>query len=114
MKPALVAKFKKLEGRRLGEFTFIVWAAGTLYVAYLIAGYFFLIYIYGYSRVRGDDLYFVTMPKAKAWIVSNGDRITTGHFIHFLMTLGLWWSLFLATFPLIWRVLPAPKNEKKA
>ena len=55
MKPALVAKFKKLEGRRLGEFTFIVWAAGTLYVAYLIAGYFFLIYIYGYSRVRGDD-----------------------------------------------------------
>src|SRR5438132_625390 len=113
MKPTPAVDLARLKGRRFGELTCMLWAAGTLYAAYFIAHYIFLIYVYGFSRVRADHLYFVTTPKVKAWIVSNGDRLVTGHFIHFLISLGLWWILFLGTFPLISRMLPATKNDNK-
>jgi len=88
---------------------FLAWALLTFYAAFYASHYLFLIYLYGFSRVRGEHLHFTEMPKARAWIVSNGDRITEGHFVHFLIGLGLWFTLFFITFRFIYRLLPERK-----
>src|SRR5207253_3188257 len=72
--------------RIIKPFLFLVWAFSTLYAAFHIALYIFLIHLYGFSRVRSEHLYFTSTPKARAWIVSNGDRITEGHFLHWLIS----------------------------
>jgi hypothetical protein len=51
------------------------------------------------------------MPKGRPWPVSNGDLIRDGHFIHFLFSLACWYALFLATYPLLRRLLPKAKEQ---
>jgi len=76
------------------------------------ASYFFLVYLYGLARVKHDHLRFTAMPKGSPWIVSNGDRISNGHFLHYLIGLGIWMALFLMIYPLIFRLLP--ERQRKA
>jgi hypothetical protein len=75
------------------------------------ASYFFLVYLYGVARVRHDHLRFTAMPKGSPWIVSNGDRVSNGHFLHYLIGLGIWMALFLMIYPLIFRLLPQRQGE---
>jgi hypothetical protein len=75
------------------------------------ASYFFLVYLYGMARVRQDHLRFAAMPKGSPWIVSNGDRVSDGHFLHYLIGLGIWMALFLVIYPLIFRLLPERQGE---
>jgi hypothetical protein len=44
------------------------------------ASYFFFVYLYGLARVKHDHLRLTAMPNGSPWIVSNGDRISNGHF----------------------------------
>ena len=80
------------------------------YPAFLIANTLFLIRLYGFSRVRAEHLCLTATPKGSAWIVSNGDRINEGFFVHFLITMAIWLFLVLCTFPLILSFLP-PKED---
>jgi cobalamin synthase len=75
------------------------------------ASYFFLVYLYGLARVRHDHLRFTAMPKGSPWIVSNGDRVSNGHFLHYLIGLGIWMALFLMIYPVIFRLLPERQGE---
>jgi hypothetical protein len=83
-----------------------------LYAALCAADFLFLIHLYGWSRIRGEHLHFTATPKAGDWIVSNGDRITEGHFWHFLVALILWLSLFFLTYGFIRRQLPERKSNE--
>jgi|SRR5271166_412411 len=75
------------------------------------ASYFFLAYLYGFARVRNEHLRFTAMPKGRAWVVSNGDRISEGHFLHYLMGMGIWMGLFLVVYPLVYHFLPERQGE---
>ena len=96
-------KFEALAG--------LTWAIMTFYSAYYVSFYIFLIHLYGFARVRSEHLHFTDTPKGAAWVVSNGDHITKGHFLHFVVALVLWLALFSVTFPFIHRLLPM-REEK--
>jgi uncharacterized membrane-anchored protein YitT (DUF2179 family) len=93
---------------RRGElFFWLFWNLSLIYVAAKIIGArLFLIYVYGWSRVQDEHLRILSMPKTRAWPVSNGDTIQEGHFIHFLISSVCWIGLFLATYPTARRILP--------
>jgi len=96
--------------RRFEALVFLAWGLVTNYAAYLVAHYAFLIHRYGFARVRGEHLHFTAIPKGSAWIVSNGDRITEGHFLHFAIHVVLWLAFFAVTYPLVRRWLPGRKD----
>jgi hypothetical protein len=98
--------------RRFEILLFVPWAVGTLYFSALVVGpKLFLVYLYGWTRVWQEDLRIVTMRKAGPWLVSNGDWITEGHFVHFLISAACWLVLFFATYPLLRLLLPRVKRR---
>jgi hypothetical protein len=83
-----------------------VWTVGTLYVSTTIIGEkLVLIYVYGWQRVRNEHLRILTMPKGRAWPLSNGDYFHHQP-LHFLISLVCWFALFLSTYPLVRLLLP--------
>jgi hypothetical protein len=84
----------------------VVCAFLTLLAAIRASSYFFLAYLYGFARVRNEHLRFIGMPKGRAWIVSNGDRVSEGHFLHYLMGVGIWMALFPVIYGFVYRCLP--------
>lgn len=97
--------------RRFESLAICVWGVGTLIFSLHIAAYPFLIYLYGFGRVRSESLHFITMTKGGPWIVSNGDQVTHKLFIHFLMSGAIWLVLFFVTFPVVYRLLPKRKKQ---
>ena len=84
----------------------VICAVVSLMAGIRAASYFFLVYLYGLTRVRNEHLRFVAMPKGHPWIVSNGDRISEGHFLHYLIGIGVWMALFPWVYWLVYRLLP--------
>jgi hypothetical protein len=84
----------------------IVSAVSTLYLGLRGGTYLFLVYLYGFSRVRSEGLKFVSMGKGNPWIVSNGDQVIEGQYLHFLIGGAIWAALFFLIFPLIYYRLP--------
>ena len=97
--------------RKFETILFLGWGIMTLYAAYYAGLYVFLIHLYGFSRVRSEHLHFTATPKGHAWLVSNGDNIVKGHFLHYLITLVLWLILFFVTYRLLHRLLPERKDS---
>jgi len=93
---------------RRGEFfLWFFWNLGLIYVcSQFIASRALLIYLYGWSRVQSQHLRILAMPKGRAWPVSNGDLLTRGHSIHFLVGVVSWIALFVLTYPAVRRILP--------
>lgn len=100
--------------RRFESLVGLVWALATFYVAYRASLYLFLIHLYGYAHVHREHLHFKDTPKGGAWIVSNGDRITDGLFLQYLIGLVLWLALFSVTFWVIHRLLPTKKDNGRS
>jgi hypothetical protein len=93
--------------RRFELFLFLPWALGTSLLSINVIGAkLFLIYCYGWSRVYHEHLSIVRMSKTRPWLVSNGDVITDGFFIHWLISLACWLALFTCTYPFVRRLLP--------
>jgi len=89
---------------RLAPVAFAVWVFLGLYASIYAAAYLWLIRLYGVTRVRSEHLQIVSMPRGGDWIVSNGDRITEGFFVHhFLVALGLWLVISIVPLPFIFR-----------
>src|SRR5258708_2584507 len=85
----------------------ISWAIGTLLVSIRVIGAkLFLVYLYGWTRVQQEQLRILKMPKNAPWPVSNGDVITQGYFIHFLISGACWFVIFFAIYPLLRLLLP--------
>jgi len=97
--------------RRFETLVGLGWGLLTFYAAYFLTHYLFLIHLYGFPRVRSEHLRFTAMPKGSSWIVSNGDRITEGHFLHFVISLVLWLAFFFVTYRFIYRLLPEKKDD---
>ena len=80
---------------KLNSVVFVVWALASLYAGIYAAAYLWLFQLYGFSRVFNEHLHFIAMPKGGPWIVSNGDQINHGFFLHhFLVALALWFVIF--------------------
>lgn len=94
------------EPRKYGIGVGVICAVFTLLAGIRIGTYFFLVYLYGWERVRSEHLRFLSMPKGHAWPVSNGDRIADVHFLHYLISIGIWFALFLVIYPAVYRLLP--------
>ncbi len=106
----LVPKRKRF---RLAPVAFLAWIFLSLYAGIYSAAYLWLIQLYGFSRVRSEHLHFISMTKGADWIVSNGDRITEGYFVHFyLVSLALWLVIFFAPMPYLFREKSRQKNEE--
>lgn len=84
----------------------LVLAVSTLYLAIHAAARLFLIYLYGLTRVQSEHLHFISMPKGRAWLVSNGDQIFEGQSLHFVISGSLWLALFIPVYIIIHRLLP--------
>ena len=86
----------------------LAWALATLlFSIHVIGARLFLIYIYGWARVRREHLRILDMPKGDPWPVSNGDVIAQGHFVHFLISAACWLALFFTTATLFQLVMRA-------
>ena len=97
--------------RKFETLLFIALGVPTLYVAYYAGRYIFLVHLYGFSRVRSEHLHFTATPKGRAWLVSNGDSIAEGHFLHFLISLGLFLVLFFVIYAFLHKLLPERKES---
>jgi len=94
---------------------YFAWAILTGLAAHRIALYLLLMHLYGFSRVRSEHLYFVSIRKGYDWIVSNGDHVDDwGKALHFLIIAGVWPVLFLTTFFIIRHFLPERKDTNAA
>jgi hypothetical protein len=90
-------------------FLFIAAALGTLMFAAHLVAESFLVYLYGWSTVWQQRLHFVDMPKGRPWPISNGDLMTDGFFLHYLITAALWLPLVAVTYPALrWLLLQKP------
>jgi hypothetical protein len=58
--------------------------------------------------VLAELLHFVEMPKGRPWVVSNGDLITEGHYVHFLLTAPLIVAIVFVLYALAARFSPWP------
>src|SRR5258708_39780863 len=88
----------RVELRRFEYFLFLPWALGTLMFSIRVIGArLFLVYLFGWSRVQQEQLRLLEMPKNAPWLVSNGDSIEKGHFVHFVISSACWLTLFFAT-----------------
>ena len=97
-------KTSKSEPPTMILLVFPIWGPVSLYAAFHAAAFLWLIQLYGFSRVFAEHLHFIGMPKGGAWIVSNGDHITSGYFLHhFVVMLALWLTLFLVPVAFIYR-----------
>ncbi len=98
---------------RLAPLATVAWIFLSLYAAIYSAAFLWLIRLYGFTRVWSEHLHFVSMPKAGDWIVSNGDHITEGFFVHhYLVGVVLWLVIFFAPMPLIFRRKVRQRNEE--
>jgi hypothetical protein len=96
--------------RRFDALLAFVLAVGTLFLSiYVIGAKLFLVYVYGWSRVRAEALTLVSMPKGRPWVVSNGDALAD-HQLHFVISLACWFALFLATYLPLRLLLPRAKK----
>jgi hypothetical protein len=97
----------RAELRRFEYLLFLPWALGTLILSIRVIGArLFLVYLYGWGRVQQEQLRFLDMPKNAPWLVSNGDSIEKGHFVHFVISSACWLALFFTTYPLLRLLLP--------
>src|SRR5260221_4745937 len=97
----------RVELRRFESLLVLPWAVGTLMLSIRVIGArLFLVYLYGWGRVQQEQLRVLDMPKHAPWLVSNGDSIEKGHFVHFVISSACWLTLFFATYPLIRLLLP--------
>lgn len=104
----------RLEPRRFEEWLFFVWAFCTLMFAINVVGMkLFLIYLYGWTKVQQEQLRFLNTPKGRPWEVSNGDLISEGQFVHYLISAACWIALFLATYPFLRLLLPAKQPSQR-
>lgn len=96
---------------RGGEFLlWFVWTLGTLFFsANVLATKLFLVYLYGWSRVRHEHLRILSMPKGHPWPVSNGDLIQGQFSMHYLIGVFCWLALFFSTYPFLRLLLPLRK-----
>jgi hypothetical protein len=71
---------------------------------FFIAPKLFLIYHYGWARVRRDGLSVVDVQYAGGlrWIISNGDRILVREYEHDLFTYAPWAAVLAVTVPVLW------------
>jgi hypothetical protein len=89
----------------------VICAFLTLLAAIRASSHLFLAYLYGFARVQNEHLRFTAMPKGRDWIVSNGDRVSDGHFLHYLMGMGIWMALFPVIYGIVYRCLPERQEE---
>ena len=102
------------EPRRFEEWLSLAWGFCTLMFAIHVVGKkLFLIYLYGWDKVQQEQLRFLSMPKGRPWEVSNGDMISEGHFVHYLITAGCWFVLLLTTYPFLRLLLPAKRPSQR-
>ena len=96
--------------RRFDALLTFVLAVTTLFLSiFVIGAKLFLVYIYGWSRVRAEGLTLVSMPKGRPWVVSNGDSLAD-HQLHFVISLACWFAIFLATYLPLRLLLPRAKK----
>ena len=105
---------RQLEKPRRFESVLLLPCAGvTLWLAGRVIGTkLFLVYLYGWARVRQQHLEILSMPKGRPWPVSNGDLIYEQHFLHYLISVPCWLVLFFITYGLL--RLALPKREPAA
>jgi hypothetical protein len=96
---------------RRGEFfLWLPWAVGTLLLSiHVIGAKPFLIYLYGWSIVQHEHPRILSMPKGRPWPLSNGQAISEGHFVHYLISLVCWFAMFFVSYPLVRLLLPAKR-----
>jgi hypothetical protein len=100
------------ELRRGEVFLFFFWGIGTVTLSHFVIGAkLFLVYVYGWAKVWNDGLRLVDMPNGHPWRVSNGDVITDSLSIHWFISATCWFLTFMATYPLIRRLLPPAKKR---
>jgi len=97
---------------RRGElFLWLPWTFGTLMLSiHVVGAKLFLVYLYGWSKVQHEHLRILSMPKAHPWPVSNGDVISEGQFVHYLISLVCWFAMFFASYPLVRLLLPPARR----
>lgn len=88
----------------------LILAVSTLYLAIYAAARLFLIYLYGLARVQSEHLHFISMPKGHPWVVSNGDQIFEGQYLHFVMSGALWFVIFIPIYVIVHRLLPRARK----
>ena len=83
----------------LSQFALLAWATVCFYAAFYSASELWLVQMYGFSHVCSEHLHFISTPKGGDWVVSNGDKIVDGFFIHhFLVCIVLWLAITLSPF----------------
>lgn len=98
---------RKYEGILLVVFAYCMYK-----VAFKFAGYLFLCYLFGFSRVQNESLRIVTTPKGHPWVISNGDQIETGlQPIHYFICVVVWILITIIGFVIIRRLLPKQKRS---
>jgi hypothetical protein len=85
-----------------------------LFSVNVIGARLFLVYVYGWDKVRHEHLRILKMPKGSDWPVSNGDMIREGFFIHYLISLCCWLVMFFVTYPFLRRLLPVPRPGRRS
>jgi hypothetical protein len=112
MSTSLKHKVDWSKPRRFEALTFIILFILATQIGFrFLGGYLFLIYTYGFSRVRSEHLHLLKMNKTDPWIVSNGDKIAGGEFLWFLVATSICFAVFIPTFLFIYRFLPEQKNK---
>jgi hypothetical protein len=102
---------QRSEMRRGEFFLWLPWALGTLLLSIRVVGAkLFLIYLYGLSKVQNEHLQILSMPKGRPWPLSNGQVISEAHFVHYLISVGCWFAMFFATYPLVRLLLPPARR----
>ena len=111
MRPT-AASFPYGRQTRPGEaLLFTPWAIGTLlFATRWIGAKLFLIYLFGWEKVRQEHLTLPAMPKGHPWPVSNGDVVTGDFFIHYLIFTVCWLAIFAGTYPIVRLLLPRPRQ----
>jgi hypothetical protein len=85
--------------------TMILWVLVSLFLAtHVVGAKLFLACIYGPTRVWREHLTILEIPKHRPYPVSNGDFITYGHFVHFLISLVCWFAMVIGPLFLIDRI----------
>jgi hypothetical protein len=96
----------------LGSVAFLASCLLAAFVAFRVGTRLLLVYRYGLARVWAENLRFVATPNGRPWTVSNGDKISEGHFLAFLFSIPVLLFLFFALLTLFHRLSPWPLESK--
>jgi hypothetical protein len=104
---------RRSEPRRRFEYVVrIVWVSLCLWLSIFVIGpKLFVIYLYGWAKVRDQHLHILSMPKGHPWPLSNGGFVDHGYFISFLISMACYVSLVFATWPVVRLALPKHRQD---